>query len=185
MADPIILRTRRMLLRPPFMDDAAQIAERIGIRDVAWNLGRVPFPYQVRDAEAWLQHVPSKWDEDTAHVFAMTLPEDGLIGCISLRLVPMDVWEIGYWLGKPWWGQGYTSEAAVALMDWAQSELELSRFASGHFSDNPASGRILTKLGFSLAGETELFGVARGRKEPCMRYAKGIEPDLALKLAAH
>lgn len=174
-----------MLLRPPFMDDAAQIAERIGIRDVAWNLGRVPFPYQVRDAEAWLQHVPSKWDEDTAYVFAMTLPEDGLIGCISLRLVPMDVWEIGYWLGKPWWGHGYTSEAAAALMDWAQMELELSRFASGHFSDNPASGRILTKLGFSLAGETELFGVARGRKEPCMRYAKGIEPDLALKLAAH
>lgn len=174
-----------MLLRPPFLDDAAQIAERIGTRDVAWNLGRAPFPYQITDAEDWLQHVPTKWDEDTAYIFAMTLPENGLIGCISLRLVPMDVWEIGYWLGKPWWGQGYTSEAASALMDWAQSELELSRFASGHFSDNPASGRILTKLGFVPAGETELFGLARGRKDPCMRYAKGIEPDLAIKLAAH
>lgn len=185
MANPIILKTRRMLLRPPFLEDAAQIAARVGLKEVAWNLGRVPHPYDVSDAEDWLQHVPTKWEEDTSYVLAMTLPDDGVIGCISLRLVPMDVWEIGYWLGKPWWGRGYASEAAAALMTWAEGELALSRFASGHFADNPASGRILTKLGFVPAGETELFGRARGRKDPCVRYAKGIEPDLALKLAAH
>ena len=185
MADPIILKTRRMLLRPPFMDDAPQIAERVGLKEVAWNLGRVPHPYQVSDAEDWLQDVPSRWEEDTAYVLAMTRRGEGVMGCISLRLMPMDVWEIGYWLGKPWWGQGYATEAATALLDWAERELSISRFASGHFTDNPASGRILTKLGFIRAGETELYGPARGGKYPCVRYGKGIAPDLAVKLAAH
>lgn len=185
MADPIILKTERLLLRPPFMEDAPQIAARIGDKDIAWNLGRVPYPYQISDAEDWLQHVPQKWQDDTAYVMAMTLPEEGLIGCVSLRLKPMDVWEIGYWLGKAWWGLGYTTEAAAALLGWAERDLSISRFASGHFVDNPASGRILLKLGFTIAGETELYGLARGRKSPCIRYTKGTEPDLALKLVVH
>jgi len=185
MADPIILKTERLLLRPPFMEDAVQIAERIGDKDIAWNLGRVPHPYQVSDAEAWLQHVPAKWQDDTAYVMAMTLPDDGLIGCVSMRLLPMDVWELGYWLGKSWWGQGYATEAAAALLGWAERDLSISRFSSGHFTDNPASGRILLKLGFKMVGEAELFGLARGEKSPCIRYTKGTEPDLALKLVVH
>lgn len=185
MTDPVILKTARLILRPPLPQDAAHIATRIGVKDVAWNLGRVPYPYALEDAEEWLDGVPQKWAEDTAYIFAMVHPDYGLIGCVSLRLVPMDVWEIGYWLGKSWWGQGYTSEAAAALMMWAERDLELTRFSSGHFSDNPASGRVLTKLGFTLAGETELHGRARGGKYPCVRYAKGVDPELAVSLAAH
>lgn len=185
MADPIILKTRRLVLRPPLMEDAPQIAARIGVKEIAWNLGRVPHPYAISDAEDWLQHVPTKWDQDTAYVLAMTLQGEGVIGCVSLRLMPMDVWEVGYWLGKPWWGQGYTTEAATALMDWAERDMSISRFSSGHFTDNPASGRVLRKLGFTPVGEAELFGLARGQKSPCLRYTKGTEADLALKLVAH
>jgi RimJ/RimL family protein N-acetyltransferase len=155
------------------------------VKDVAWNLGRVPYPYALEDAEEWLDGVPQRWAEDTAYIFASVHPDDGLIGCISLRLVPMDVWEIGYWLGKSWWGQGYTTEAAMALMTWAERDLQLSRFASGHFADNPASGRVLRKLGFEPVGETELYSLARGVNSPSVRYTKGTEPDLALRLAAH
>lgn len=185
MADPIILKTERLLLRPPFVEDAAQIATLLNHKDMAWSLGRVPYPYTAADAETWLQDVPAKWQSDTAYTMAVTLPDNGLIGCVSLRLLPMDVWEVGYWLGKPWWGMGYTTEAAKAVLDWAERDLSISRFSSGHFTDNPASGRTLLKLGFTPVGETELFGLARGGKSPCIRYTKGTEPDLALKLVGH
>jgi len=71
------------------------------------------------------------------------------------------------------------------MMEWAENAMDLRQFASGHFTDNPASGRVLQKLGLVAVGETELFGLARGRKDPCVRYSKGTDRDLALKLAAH
>ncbi len=185
MANPIILRTQRLVLRPPLPHDAPQIAERIGVKAVAWNLGRAPFPYQLSDAQDWLERVPKGWVEDTAYVLLITHAEHGVIGCVGLDLKPMDVWEIGYWLGQDWWGQGYVTEAAQAVMDWAETEMEIQQFASGHFTDNPASGRVLKKLGFDPCGEVELFGQARGRKSPALRYAKGTDPHLALRIAAH
>lgn len=185
MANPIILRTQRLVLRPPLPHDAPQIAERIGVKAVAWNLGRAPFPYQLSDAQDWLERVPKGWVEDTAYVLLITHAEHGVIGCVGLDLKPMDVWEIGYWLGQDWWGQGYVTEAAQAVMDWAETEMEIQQFASGHFTDNPASGRVLKKLGFDPCGEVELFGQARGRKSPALRYTKGADPDLALRIAAH
>lgn len=185
MANPLILRTERLLLRPPLPHDAPQISEHIGVRDIAWNLGKAPYPYQLSDAEEWLERVPKGWVEDTAYVLMITTPEDGVMGCIGLDLKPMDVWEIGYWLGKPWWGQGYITEAATAVMDWAENTMSIDKFASGHFVDNPASGRVLEKLGFTPVGEVELFGRARGKKSPAIRYSRGTDPNLALKLAAH
>ena len=185
MADPVIIRTERLVLRPPLPADAAEIASRIGIRDVAWNLGRAPFPYQISDAEAWVERVPQGWAQDSGYVLVLTHASDGVIGCVGLDRKPMDIWEIGYWLGKPWWGRGYVTEAASALMTWAQDAKGIEKFASGHFSDNPASGRVLIKLGFDPCGETEMFGLARGGKHPAIRYTKGTDPELALKLAAH
>ncbi|NQY96278.1 MAG: GNAT family N-acetyltransferase [Henriciella sp.] len=185
MANPIILRTERLVLRPPLPQDAPYIAARIGVRDVAWNLGRAPYPYQLSDAEEWLERVPKGWVEDTAYVLVITEPEAGVIGCVGLDLKPMDVWEIGYWLGQDWWGHGYITEAARAVMDWAETDMGLQQFVSGHFTDNAASGRVLTKLGFEPCGEVELFGRARGRKSPAVRYTKGTDPVLALRIAAH
>ena len=185
MANPLILRTERLLLRPPLPHDAPQIAERIGVKEVAWNLGRAPYPYQLSDAEEWLETIPKGWAEDTAYVLLITRPEEGVMGCVGLDLKPMDVWEIGYWLAKPWWGQGYITEAAEAVMDWAETAMLIEKFVSGHFVDNPASGRVLTKLGFSPVGQVHLYGKARGAESPAIRYTKGTDPDLALRLAAH
>ena len=69
MANPIMLRTQRLLLRPPLPDDVEQITERIGLKDVAWNLGRAPYPYQRTDAEEWLQRIPQGWAENTGYFF--------------------------------------------------------------------------------------------------------------------
>ncbi|MEM6586038.1 MAG: GNAT family N-acetyltransferase [Pseudomonadota bacterium] len=185
MANPVILKTPRLILRPPMTSDAAQIAACLNDREVAWNLGRVPHPYLATDAEAWLRDVPEKWIKGEAYTFAVTHLKDEMVGCVSLRLLPMDVWEFGYWLAKPLWGLGLTSEAAIAVLDYAEDRLGLEQFSSGHFIDNPASGRILTKLGFEPVGETVLYGMARGTEAPCIRYTRGTDPDLALRLVAH
>ena len=185
MTEPITLKTERLILRAPRPEDAVQIAERIGLRDVAWNLGRAPYPYQLSDAEEWREKVPHSWANDRAYVLMLTLPEDGVVGCVGLDRKPENVWEIGYWLGKPWWGQGYVTEASQAFMNWAETEKGLTSFASGHFKDNPASGRVLLKLGFEPVGEVELYGRARGKNVPAIRYARGTDPKLALALAAH
>lgn len=185
VANPVILKTERLLLRPPLPDDAESIARYIGERDIAWNLGRAPYPYRLSDAEEWLTRIPKGWAEDTAYVFLITGQDNSVMGCVGLDLKPLDVWEIGYWVAKPWWGQGLVTEAATAIMAWAENTMQIDKFASGHFVDNPASGRVLEKLGFTAVGEVELFGRARGRKSPAIRYTKGADPDLALRLAAH
>lgn len=185
MAEPVTLKTERLVLRLPEAADATQITQRIGERDVVWNLGRAPYPYQLSDAEEWIEKVPQSWKADSAYVFMLTTKTDGVIGCVGLDQKPENIWEIDYWLGKAWWGQGFVTEAASAVMHWAETERGLTAFASGHFTDNPASGRVLTKLGFEPVGETELFGRARGKTCPAIRYTHGADPDLALRLAAH
>ena len=95
MADPVIIKTKRLVLRPPLPQDAPQIVESLGVKGVAWNLGRVPHPYLLEDAEAWLEKIPQSWSEDASYSFAITLPDDGMIGCVSLRLLPFEVWEVG------------------------------------------------------------------------------------------
>ncbi len=182
---PVILHTQRLTLRAPQPRDAAQIAERIGIKDVAWNLGRAPYPYELSDAEAFIEKAGTNWAEGKACVFMLEHPTDGVIGCTGLDKHGENLWEIGYWAGKPWWGQGFVSEAAQAVMEWAETEKEISGFVSGHFTDNPASGRVLEKLGFIAVGVVDHVGAARGGPSPAMRYARGAPPEMALQTASH
>jgi RimJ/RimL family protein N-acetyltransferase len=103
----------------------------------------------------------------------VTAPIDGLIGSCGIhRSGEKDstTWEIGYWYGLPYWGLGYASEAAQALMDWGRDQLGAKAFVAGHFADNPASGHVLRKLGFVRTGSMELFGLARQAVAPGERY---------------
>ena len=107
------------------------------------------------------------------HAFAVTAPVDGLVGsCGVMRVGPEggSTFEIGYWFGVPYWGLGYASETARALMDWARDTLGAKTFAAGHFVDNPASGNVLRKLGFAPCGEQTLFSLARQGSSPAARY---------------
>ncbi|MEM7493551.1 MAG: GNAT family N-acetyltransferase [Pseudomonadota bacterium] len=185
MAIPAILHTDRLSLRVPQIRDAAQITERIGVRDVAWNLGRAPYPYALSDAEDFISVAAQNWADDQAYVFMLEHAKDGVVGCCGLDRHTDEVWEIGYWVGQPWWGQGFVSEASSEVMRWAQEELDINQFVSGHFTDNPASGRILKKLGFEPVDIVPHIGAARGVPSPALRYTKGAPPEMALKTASH
>jgi len=178
------IRTERLILRAPITSDAAAITRYISVKDVVWNLGTAPYPYHLKDAQDWITRSSAARVAGADYPFIIDLPGDGVIGCVGIRLVG-EVYELGYWLGQPWWGRGYVSEAAAGLMHWAEQTLGAQAFMAGHYVDNPASGRVLEKLGFEAVGIRDLFGKARGVKAPAKRYVRGAPPEAALEFGAH
>lgn len=181
-----LIRTQRLELRPFEAADARRVAYLAGEYAVSKMCGRIPHPYSYPAAIEWIGKTQAQRGSGSEYPFAIVLESDGLIGsCGVNRMGEGDVWEIGYWLGMPYWGQGYASEAAEGLMWWAREALGAKVFTAGHFLDNPASGKVLRKLGFVPAGKGELFGLARQRTSPVERYvwpesARAVKlPDLA------
>jgi RimJ/RimL family protein N-acetyltransferase len=143
----VVLATERLVLRAPQREDVKAIATLANDRRIAENLRRVPHPYGVVDAEEFLT-VVNRCDGEIC--FAITL-DDRLIGMCGLD--PRDdAPEIGYWLGAPYWGRGYATEAARAVIDYAFGELEHAALQSGARVSNPASRRVLEKCGFQWTG---------------------------------
>ena len=96
-----------------------------------------------------------------------------------------DCWEIGYWLGKPYWEQGFASEAGAAVLDWARREIPADAFISGHVFDNASSGRVLKKLGFKKVGENRMYVLARDTEVRAVRYALNAPAEAALHARGH
>jgi RimJ/RimL family protein N-acetyltransferase len=163
-------RTQRLLLRPGWKEDAPAVAAAIGEFSVAGKLARVPWPFRVEDAEAWLSAERAPLPEFL--IFARTHGAPRLIGGIGLATHDEGV-ELGYWIARPYWGLGFATEAGRAVIDLADKGLRLPRLVSGHFTDNPASGRVLRKLGFEPTGALG-SRVCRSRNsvEPCVEYAR-------------
>jgi RimJ/RimL family protein N-acetyltransferase len=169
----LTITTQRLTLRPFEKADAPRLAYLAGDYDVSKMCGRVPHPYSVATAYAWLGTLENDRKSGADFPFAVTAPIDGLIGCCGVSRAgdPADAaWELGYWFGMPYWGLGYASETGKAVMDWARCELGAKIFLAGHFADNPASGNVLRKLGFAHSGSAELFGLARQGSARGERY---------------
>ena len=172
MPPPPTLETARLKLRQYSDADIAELLPLIGAREVAATTLRIPHPYTERDARdffALLQGGHKIW-------LAITLRRDGRqIGGIGLTVDEHQQHsELGYWLGLPYWGQGYATEAAQEMLRYGFEELHLHRIFASHFKHNPASGRILLKLGMRHEGcqrehirkwnqfvDSELYGILR------------------------
>jgi ribosomal-protein-alanine N-acetyltransferase len=149
-----VLRTPRLVLRPFLESDAAEVQRLAGDREVASNTLTVPHPYPEGAAEAWIGTHAAGWAAQQRATFAMTTRDgEALIGAIGLDLAPHDRrGELGYWVGRPWWNQGYATEAGRAMIDFGFGTLGLHRIMARHFARNPASGRVLQKLGMEREG---------------------------------
>ncbi len=145
-------RTARLLLRPGWAEDAAALAAAIGDERIVRNLATAPWPYRLRDAEAFLAQ-PRDPVLPSFLIFERTDAEPRLLGSCGLGRRPSGGVELGYWVARPFWGRGIATEAGAALIEIART-LRLPRLQASHFLDNPASGRVLEKLGFEPVGIT-------------------------------
>jgi RimJ/RimL family protein N-acetyltransferase len=166
------LETQRLKLRPYTEADIGELLLIIGAREVAATTLRIAHPYTEQDARDFLAITkePGKlW-------LAITRSnDDRLIGGIGLRVDEQHQHaELGYWLGVPYWGQGYATEASLEMIRYGFETLGLHRIFASHFKQNPASGRVLKKLGMRYEGcqrehlrkwdqfiDSELYGILR------------------------
>jgi RimJ/RimL family protein N-acetyltransferase len=163
-------RTERLLLRPGWAEDAPALAAAIADERIVRNLATAPWPYRLRDAEAFLAQ-PRDPLLPSFLVFERTDGEPRLIGSCGLGRRPSGAVELGYWIGRPFWGRGFATEASTALVDIARA-LRLPRLQASHFLDNPASGRVLEKLGFEPLGITApRLSCARGTEAQARMFA--------------
>ncbi|HXG78453.1 MAG TPA: GNAT family N-acetyltransferase [Methyloceanibacter sp.] len=169
------IRTPRLVLRPPQMTDAARIALLAGDYDVASMTGTIPHPYSEQQAGEW---IASALAGEEGVVFVVER-SGALIGCTGYRAFGPDHAEIGYWIGKPYWGMGYATEAVRALILHAFETDGFDYLTVGHFIDNPASERIIAKFGFVREAEVKRDCAARGAKAHCITYRLEREAAMA------
>ena len=162
-------RTARLLLRPGWAEDAPALAAAIGDERIVRNLATAPWPYRLRDAEAYLAQ-PRDPLLLSFLIFERTDAEPRLLGSCGLGRRPSGAVEMGYWVARRYWGRGFATEASRALLDIART-LRLPRLQASHFIDNPASGRVLEKLGFEPVGITApRLSCARGSDAPARLF---------------
>lgn len=148
------LRTERLVLRPFELSDAATVQRLAGERALADTTVAIPHPYPDGAAEDWIStHAPG-YAEGTQATYAVTLAAGGeLVGAIALHIAPAHGrGELGYWVAIPHWNQGFATEASRALVTFGFRELGLHRIQARHLTRNPASGRVLVKLGMRFEG---------------------------------
>ena len=154
MAKRPALTTERLLLRPFTLADAPVVQQFAGDRDIASTTLNIPHPYEDGMAEEWISTHQEKFEQGESVIFAITLwNDDGLIGAIGLTINQRyERAELGYWIGKPHWGNGYCTEAAKVVLYYGFTVLGLNRIHAHHFSRNPASGRVMEKIGMKYEG---------------------------------
>jgi len=165
------LRTERLTLRALALADAPRLAAITSDPGVARMVSRIPCPNPVVSVEGFILIMQARAPLGTDHVFAIDLPGQGAIGCVGAHgASPQGPFELGYYLGRDWWGHGFATEAARAVAAHMEA-LGATHIEAGHFVDNPASGRVLEKAGFIATGAVApRFCIARGASVPlrCM-----------------
>lgn len=172
------MQTARLILRPLRADDASRIAELAGAWEVASMTGRIPFPYSADAAQHWLTGLA-----EGEVVFGIQHQHD-LIGICGYSRETDGSHQLGYWIGKPYWGHGFATEAAKALIDFGFKKGGVKKFNCRHFVDNPASGQVITKLGFRKSGTDSGWCEARQAEFPTIAYHLRRPWTLSIKARA-
>jgi [ribosomal protein S5]-alanine N-acetyltransferase len=157
------LQTERLTLRPFRRADAKEFARLAGDWAVASMTSDIPHPFSETQAMAWLK--PARGEVRFAVV-----RQGQLIGGAGFYRRRSGAAELGFWLGQPWWGEGYATEAARAVIQYGLDHRQLPGFSSAHFVDNPASARVLAKLGFEPQGRGHIVCTARGYDVEAITY---------------
>ena len=164
------LNTERLVLRQPVLTDAERMSELMSDEDIVRMTASIPYPFIPLAAEFWIMRQASDWRRGNSYGYAITQDGGEIMGVMDLFQNGDGDKEVGYWIGRPYWGNGYITEAAQAVLDEGFRSFDIDYIDAGYFYDNPASGRVLEKLGFVRKEMgSNLYSVARGER------AAGIE----------
>jgi len=153
MKHPPVIETERLLLRPFSVEDSTFVKDNAGSEEVYRNTMGMPHPYLEENAVEWIASHSLKFYQGKGLELAIILKSGELIGVVGLSISKThNRGELGYWVGKAYWNNGYCSEAAAAMLKYAFKEIGLHKITSRHFLHNPASGRVLEKIGFTKEG---------------------------------
>lgn len=161
------IKTDRLILRPFTLEDASHVQALAGNRRVSEMTANIPYPYQDGMAESWIKEHQRQMKQGSALVYAITLGDSGeLAGAISLTEITRNDANLGYWLGVPYWGKGYCTEAVRPFITFCFTELKLPMIYARHLIENKASGKVIQKCGFLFIKElsTSLQGKSRTLK---------------------
>ena len=190
------LETERLVLRPFRLDDAPEVKRMAGDRAIAATTLAIPHPYVDGMAHEWISRHQTYFDQGKGITFAISRRTDrSLLGAMSLmKLEAGHQAELGYWVGRSYWDQGFCTEAGEAVLRYAFTQLGLARVHCHHFARNPASGRVMQKLGMQHEGtrrrhvkkwgkfeDVELYGILQ---EDWMKAAKKTQPKAGSQSAS-
>ena len=146
--------TARLVLRPFTLADAPTVQRLAGAHEVADTTLNIPHPYPDGAAEQWIATHAENFNASDSATFAIVLRATSeLCGAIGLDISRRHRRaELAYWIGVPYWNQGYATEAAAALLTYGFTALQLHRILARHVTRNPASGRVMQKIGMTFEG---------------------------------
>jgi len=168
--------TPRLILRRLELSDARTVEHLAGAIEVARTTANVPHPYPQGLAERWIRSTHAPLASGMSIQLGLSLRTDGaLVGAIALvRDPPGTGGQIGYWLGLPWWGEGYMTEAVGAILDHARQSMNLDHVIAEVFIGNVASTRVLEKTGFEFIGEADRDLPLRGGRKQVKRFERRL-----------
>jgi ribosomal-protein-alanine N-acetyltransferase len=165
------LRTNRLVLRSFRLTDAPDVHRLAGAHEIASTTRDVPHPYEHGMAEDWIGTHAEAFARGRLAAFAITRFDGTLVGAMSLSLEPSDARaELGYWIGVPYWGNGYATEAAITTVHFGFDVLALHRIHASHLTRNPPSGRVMQKAGMSFEGVRRHHVLKDGYFEDLAQY---------------
>ena len=172
------LTTERLILRPFVDDDAFDVERLAGMREIADTTLNIPHPYPHGGAAEWIRIQAPAWSDGTCATFAVVGRKTGaLVGAMSLMIKREHRRaELGYWIALDCWNLGYATEASQRVIDFGFELLGLHRIEARHFMRNPASGRVMKKLGMQQEGVERDWAIKWNRFESLVVYSI-LEPE--------
>lgn len=173
MREQPTLHSKRLILRPFDLADAPDVAALVGAREIASTTLAIPHPYEENMAVEWIVKHRPRYESGEGIAFAIVeMSSEILVGAIGLRISSEhQKAEMGYWIGVPYWGRGYATEAAFKILEYGFQDLGLNRIYAAHLVRNPASGRVLKKIGMNYEGRRRQDILKWGAFEDLDTYA--------------
>lgn len=170
-----VITIASLTLRPIELEDAPRVAALCNDETLLRNTSRLPMPYTLDNAEQFVARSMREYANGAEYRFAIC-QDDALIACAGVMPTGDDIFELGYWVGADARGKGVATKAVAAIIHFAFESLNAKSIAAGYFADNPASARVMEKLGFKPTGEiVQTMSLARGEEVKTIRLALAPE----------